>query len=202
LPIGTAKSVFDGAILRSRALIMLAADLLQDGHIDEEQQFEIIEVGFLNAIISWEELLRSCCVAYMLGAADVKGNAPVRFVRPRDAAHAEEIVNSGREFFEWLSAEAVRGVAKRYFDGGWHLLTALDSPVVSQMRLIRNRIAHRSPSSEDRFQDVVRAIHGATPSPPWLPGQFLLERKHRNQPRYYKTLLRQLEARAAVLVNA
>ena len=201
MPIRAAKMLFDANLTAAEKLILDAMQLHRDGHLEESQQFDIVEVGFLKVVIAWEELISTCFLNYMIGEFDLTGAAAVRYVNPRDLEHAEAMVLEGKSYVEWGSTEFVRRIANSFFEDGWLLIDALNSSTIANVKLIRNRIAHRSNTTENRFRDVVRAMHGTVPVPGWSPGQFLVQRKSSRSPRYYRELIRGIQVCAAKLVN-
>lgn len=139
-------------------------------------QIEIIaELAFLRIFIAWENFLEESFLRYLLGARPPSGSMPRRFVNPRNMSHALDILVSDREYIKWNSASAVISRAERYFRDGFPYRNAIQAATVDldNMNTIRNRIAHKSKISKEKFNNFVRRTfghgrHGMT------PGRFLL----------------------------
>jgi len=83
----------------------------------------------------------------------------------------------GRPYVDWTKLDEVITKAELYFDKGEPFANTLRnaSAKLEDMKILRNRIAHRSKHSEAKFQDLVRQKMGYNPRG-IVPGKFLLEK--------------------------
>lgn len=139
-------------------------------------QVELVaELAFLRVFIAWENFLEQSFLRYLVGARSRSGQAPTKYVNPKNLDHARQVVCSGREYFQWNSASKVVQIAETYFRDGEPFKPILEgiSAELKDMATIRNRIAHRSTSARDRFNSLVRKNFGHG-KPGMTPGRFLL----------------------------
>ncbi|MCP6717995.1 MAG: hypothetical protein KJI70_00405 [Patescibacteria group bacterium] len=135
-------------------------------------QVEIVaELAFLRVFMAWECFLEESFIRYLLEAKSPSGYTPKRFVKPPNIKKAIEIIlGENRDYASWNSASKVRNRAKIYFKDGEPYETAMititrDS---DEMNTIRNRIAHKSKKSREKFNDLIlgkfgHGIQGMTP---------------------------------------
>lgn len=139
-------------------------------------QIEIItELAFLRIFIAWENFLEESFVRYAVGAESPSGYRPTRLIEPKNMSHALDLISSGREYVIWNSASEIISRAERYFREGEPFKNAIQgaSSDLNDMNTIRNRIAHKSPSSKNKFNDFVRRKFGYGRRG-MTPGRFLL----------------------------
>lgn len=83
----------------------------------------------------------------------------------------------GRPYVDWTKLDEVITKAELYFEKGEPFANTLRnaSAQLEDMKILRNRIAHRSKYSEAKFQALVRQKMGYNPRG-IVPGKFLLEK--------------------------
>jgi len=142
-------------------------------------QIEIIaEMAFLRVFMAWENFLEESFIRYLVGAASPAGYCPERFVNPPNMVIAEKLIKGEREYVRWNSASDVINRSDLFFKDGEPYKNVLQGATteLNEMNTIRNRIAHKSTYSKNKFTDFVRRtfghrIRGMT------PGRFLLTPK-------------------------
>ena len=102
--------------------------------------------------------MKSCFIAYMLGAETASGFAPPRYVFPNDEQHALDMVLAGREYFPWTAPDAIRRQSILYFQDGQPFQQILDSMTteLQEINTLRNAVVHRSRKAVERFNSLVR----------------------------------------------
>lgn len=134
--------------------------------LSQRQKVVIVELGFLQLFLAWEDFLEHSFVRYMCGARTISGYAPVRYVQPPTMRDAQSmILQLGRPYADWTNVEDVIALAKLYFKNGEPYESAL-RPLradLGHMTVIRNSVAHRSEKSRLKLEDVTRGLIGYVP---------------------------------------
>ncbi|MCI0695839.1 hypothetical protein L0337_28035 [candidate division KSB1 bacterium] len=175
---------FDRAISRSQGLASAAQQWIVRANGPQKPRFTIAyrdmltELAFLHIFLAWERFLEESFLLYMLGKKSPHKYAPQRFVTPPTRAHAFQLTlpERGRPYAEWDNAEVVRERAQRFFKKGdpYESVLSAHTHLLKEIQTIRNAIVHRSISSRDKFDTVVRNNLGYLPSK--LPvGNFLIK---------------------------
>jgi hypothetical protein len=136
----------------------------------------IAELAFLRSFITWESFLEEIFICYGCGREACDGTRFTTFVAPPNEQHLREmIVGERRAYASWSVVDDVRRRATIFFSGGEPFVPVLDSAstALKDMVVVRNRIAHRSPSASKKFLSLVQQRHG-TVQPGMSPGRFLL----------------------------
>lgn len=139
-------------------------------------QIEIItELAFLKIFIAWENFLEESFIRYLVGARSPSRFKPRRLINPRIMSHALDILSSDREYVNWNSASFVISRAERCFREGRPYRNAIQAATVdlNDMNTIRNRIAHKSTVSKEKFNNFIRRKFGHGKRG-MTPGRFLL----------------------------
>lgn len=139
-------------------------------------QVEIItELAFLRIFIAWENFLEESFVRYSIGAESPSRYKPTRLLVPRNIGHALNLITQGREYAKWNSANEVISRVEVYFRDGEPYRNVFRGATadLNDMNTIRNRIAHKSASTKEKFNNFVRRKlgHGRRGM---TPGRFLL----------------------------
>lgn len=142
-------------------------------------QLEIIaELAFLRIFIAWENFLEESFIRYLVGAESPSNYRPERITSSPNIEHAIKLISGEREYAKWNSASDVINRAERYFKDGEPYKNALEAATkdLNDMNTIRNRIAHKSIFSKNKFNDFIRRIfgHGIRGM---TPGRLLLKLK-------------------------
>jgi len=175
---------FDRSISRSQGLASAAQQWIVRANGPQKPRFTItyrdmlIELAFLHMFLAWERFLEESFLLYMLGKKSPRRYAPQCFVTPPTRAHAFLLTlpERGRSYAEWDNAEDVRKRAKRFFKKGdpYESVLSDHTHILKDIQTIRNAIVHRSISSREKFDNVVRINLGYLPYK--LPvGNFLIK---------------------------
>lgn len=135
--------------------------------ISLKRRDSMIELAFLRVVLAWETFLEQAFILYLLGHAPPRGKGPRRFAFPPDRRAAEEwlLPETGRGFAVWNDPNLVSTRAERFFRAGRPFASVLrgSQNLLSEVRTIRNAVAHDSPSAHDKFVSVVRTRLGTQP---------------------------------------
>lgn len=143
----------------------------------------IVETAFLRSFMAWEVFLEETFIRYMLGESAPSGFAPTRFMFPRDSSHAKDFIFNNRGYGDWSDPVSVASRARMIFEQGEPYSDSLMSSVnsLSNMKVIRNAVAHWSDKSKDAFLKVARGSLNQIPMALTV-GQFLDMRHPRISP--------------------
>ena len=173
---------FTDRVNRSLSLVDDAAHFqeLRKGRyrpILRRKTYLIAELSFLQLFISWEDILEQTFTRYMCGGKTASGYSPRRYVQPTTLEHALDIIKQERVFVDWTRWEEIITRANLYFQNGEPFANAIRGALVqlNEIKTIRNRIAHRSEYSIERFLRLVRDKFGYNPRG-MTPGRLLLSR--------------------------
>ncbi|WP_146214424.1 hypothetical protein [Rhizobium sp. 11515TR] len=126
---------------------------------DREQ---ITEAAFLNLFIAWEGFVEAAFSDFMMGDATVSGAQPAKYVSPPTREHSSKMVIHTNKYFDFSNHEAVKRLAKLYFDNGY----PIDGPVSSiiaelgELKSIRNACAHISTTTTAALEGLANRILG------------------------------------------
>ena len=164
--------------------------------INAKQRDAITELAFFRVFSGWEAFLEETFILYLLGQQAPRGRKPQRYGFPPNEKAAHEWVAEGRDYAKWGHDE-VKKRAERLFRDGHPFSPIIDSHYhrLSQVKTIRNAIAHESLKSRQKFELLVRNELTALP-PNTTVGSFLLTTKPNTHPpvsflEYYLTEMEQ-----------
>jgi hypothetical protein len=89
-------------------------------------------------------------------------------------------------FLDWNSPDEMIRRAELYLHDGFpvKLPYASSKEIFTDVRRLRNHIAHRSKESMEEYKKVLKKHFGVVPLSPPEPGDFLLERDPQNHSKY------------------
>jgi len=129
------------------------------------QAHKVIALSFMQVVSAWERFIQDCFLRYMMGASSPSGYSPVLRIGPcQSLQHAGQIITGKADFkFEkdimsWSSWKLVTERSKIYFQEG-RPFTDLKQPAIQRLSdafNLRNRVAHNSRKSIERFKIVAR----------------------------------------------
>ena len=133
--------------------------------IHPAQAHKVIALSFMQIVAAWEQFIQDCFLRYMMGASSPSGYKPVLRIGPcQSLLHAGQVITGKADFkFEkdivsWSSWKLVTERSKIYFQGG-RPFTDLRQPAIQRLSNafdLRNRVAHNSRKSIERFKIVAR----------------------------------------------
>lgn len=143
--------------------------------INQRTRDQMTEMAFLRIFLAWESFVEESFILYLFGRRPPRGRAPHRYAFPPNFRTATEwVIPERRAYAEWTSAQEVSRRAERFFRDGRPFTPVLRSNqhMFEEIRAIRNAIAHRSASTRQKFEVLVRNKLGALP-PDLTVGSFL-----------------------------
>lgn len=122
------------------------------------QLYVVNEAIFLRSFRALENFLEDVFLRYACGQPTLSGTAVASYLAPRDIEHAYELIRSSQTFLEWNSPDTVIRRAEIYLDNGGPIKAVLSAKqsFLTDIRRIRNHIAHNSRASLQEFTKVVR----------------------------------------------
>ena len=168
----SAKDEFKKSTVYSLGLIQTVSSITPTP--PQDQIYLIYELAFLRIFLSWESFIEKTFILYMLNEQTDTGYKPDRYVLPVDEKHAHNIVKTERGYFDCSNHETVIRRADLFFKDGEPYKNSLISisSHLTDMKQIRNAIAHISTDSKDKFEKL--AIHAFGNLPTGMtPGCFL-----------------------------
>ena len=181
--IGTAHSCFCADIDRlvrldqqNQSRYRVGPGRPSSGALTKTQMIVLTEGVLLNAFRCYERFIEEVFILYALGRTSRSGAVAKPFIRPKNADHAVELIQSSMNFLEWNSPETIVRRAERYLRDGYPIKSAItaDLSLLNDLRWIRNHIAHNSRESHTRYTKVVHRSLGILPLQIPPAGEFLL----------------------------
>ena len=149
------RNLSDASSLASAVQAASSASVsFSPGHVDL-----VVEMAFLHGYLAWESFLEEAFVLYLLGKSAPSGFKPASNLSPPNRKLAFDLlIGDGRRPPDWTAPSLVDARAKRCFRDGRPFSNALRSfwNRLSDMKKVRNRIAHMSSESQDDFEAVVK----------------------------------------------
>ena len=140
----------------------------------------LVEHLLLNLFVKWEFFLENLCIAYMLGYQDMSGATLTRYVYPKNRDHALMLIQNGKQYPDWTQISSVTNYSRMFFENGpFEALQGMNP--ITEIKTIRNAIAHASGMAAAKFSSLVRGKNMPM-SDEMTPARFLCEnRPHRTQ---------------------
>lgn len=171
--------------------------------LSKNQMSLITEGVFIRAFSSYESFLEQVFILYCRGKHTMSGLKVNRFIVPKDAQHAREIIKSAMPFIEWNSPDTMIRRSETYLDGG-----PIKQAIVQHrdrlntIRKIRNAIAHRSDEAWQKYASTVASELRVQPMRTPEPGEFLMMTDPRSRAQHFLlTYLQVLKSVASIATN-
>jgi hypothetical protein len=166
------KEEFKKSALYSIDIIQTVANIRPV--ISQDKIYLIYELSFLRIFLAWEAFCEKTFLLYMLGEQTDTGYSPYRYVAPTDNTHAYNLVKTKKDFFDFSNHTGVIERAELFFQNGepYRNILRTKNSELSDIKTIRNAIAHISKDSQDKFINMVTHNLGSFPFV-MTPGQFL-----------------------------
>jgi hypothetical protein len=116
-------------------------------------------MAFLRAFLAWEGFVEESFILYLSGQQPPRGRAPNRYAFPPNHRTAMDwVIPEGRPYARWTIPTDVSNRADRFFQAGRPFSPVLRSNLntLDEVRIIRNAIAHKSLSTREKFEKLVR----------------------------------------------
>lgn len=158
----------------------------QSNKLSKEQLYLLTESIFFAAFRAYEGFVRDVFLLYCLEKPTVSGRKVKSYIRPKNFAHAEEIIQSSMPFLDWTSPHTVVERAELYLKDGFPIKLAYTSHLnkLTNFKKVRNHIAHNSKESLSTYKKVLKEHYGTIPLHIPTPGEFLLVSEALNSPKY------------------
>ena len=172
------------------------------GVLHQPQVDLIFELAFLKIFIAWEQFLENTFIRYMCGASSLSGGKPIQIVSVRYLEDALKVIYGSRDYADWTSVDVILTRANSFFDSGEPYATPLQSAAteLTNMRGIRNHIAHHSKKSREDFKKVFVNIYGFRPQG-MSAGRFLRQCLGAYGEKCIKEYTKTLESLAEMIVS-
>lgn len=143
--------------------------------LHKSQVATINEAILIRGFRAYENLLERAFLHYAQGQPTLSNTPVVSFLSPRDEEHAHDMVKSSQTFLEWNKPDIVIERAECYLDQGGPIKQVITAKreVLSDIRRVRNHIAHNSRQSLEEFKKVVRNYNQTLPLVIPTSGEFL-----------------------------
>ncbi len=157
--------------------------------LSPKQLHLLTESVFFTAFREYEAFVRDVFVLYCLEKEPSSGKRVRSYLRPRNFAHAEQLMQSSMPFLDWTNPATVIDRAELYLQDGFpvKLPFTTNQDVLRDYKRIRNHIAHGSSQSMVEYKKVLRKHYTTVPLVTPAPGEFLLATE-RNRANQYKLL--------------
>jgi len=145
----------------------------------------IAELALLRVFSLFEIFVEDCACRLVCGASYCDSSEPT-LLRQRPTAGIERAKNEMRRYdradphmlLRWNSAVEVRKNLERLFPEDEHFVSSLvaHERLISDIRKIRNHVAHGNRGTRTRFNDVIRNYYGADVNS-ITPGKMLISQR-------------------------
>ena len=195
---------FDNQVQESLANIAYVnsrAFTLADTNMQDKVKELVIMQSFLSVYAEWEHFLENSTIWYAMGEVSIKGKAPTKYISPTDEDHANQIICGASKYPDWSNLEYVLKTEDYLFEQGEPYKGALNgfSSVFTEIKKVRNVIAHNSKKSHSEFDTLVR--NKLNPSYVGIrPTEFLLQSKG-GSPAFYRQYITHLHNAAMLIAN-
>lgn len=168
-----------------------------------KRQMHLLSESILaRAFSKYESILEEIFILYCQGKPGMSGVPVGSYLSPTSPGHARSLVKSGMTFLEWNSPDNVIARCETYLlpDNPIFLAITTNRERLSNIRKVRNAIAHASVEAAAQLRSVIRSELGVLPPRPMTAGEFLIT-SDRNAPRpqyYLRSYLEVLERVATI----
>lgn len=144
--------------------------------LTKNQMYLLTEGILARAFSRYEAFIEQAFLLYCQEKPSASGRRVRSYLSPRSAAHARSLVQSGMMFLEWNSPDNVIERSTVYLFPDSPIFVAMTSfrSRLSNIRKVRNAIAHYSLEAQTQFLKVVREELGVAPLSVPSVGEFLI----------------------------
>ena len=189
------ESLANIAYVNSRSFV------LTDTNMQDKIKTLVVKQSFLSVFAEWEHFLENTTIAYAMGESSIKGWTPTKYILPTTEEHANQIICGASKYPDWSNLEYVIKTEDYLFENGEPYKSALNgfSSVFTEIKKVRNVIAHNSIKSQSEYETLVRTK--LNPSYVGInPADFLLQSK-RGSPVFYREYITHLLNAATLISN-
>ncbi len=176
LSIRSVYESFDDSVSRTARLLLNSTNARTPAgtpmHVRDIE--EIAALCLLRLALSWESFVEDSFLRYLCGAASLQNAVPQNTgARSPSIGDAFKLLAGPNNYLAWPAAEITNRANQHFLAGGpYASAVGAASGILSEIQVVRNRMAHRSEFSKNRFTAVVRAHVGHVPRGT-TPGRFL-----------------------------
>lgn len=207
--ITTAFNRFEGELNRLLSLDQRNQNRFRPGRgrpsqdaITRAQLWLLSEGILLQAVRAYEAFIEKAFLLYADGGSSRSGKAYRCHISPSGPDHVMQLLKGDRGGpIKWNTPDIIIRRAENYFHRGGPIKRTYvaHASLLTELRHVRNRIAHDNEEAEARFEKIVRTRLGTSPVTPLSPGAFLLATDRANPPNYF--LITYLEGLRTVADN-
>ena len=175
--ISASLNAFEQEINRLERFDYLNQQKFSSNELSKAQIELLVESIFFTGYRNFEAFIREVFILYCMEKKSSKRPHAKSFLKPKNFAHAEQLIKSSMEFLDWTSPDTVISRAELYLHNGHPIKLPYSSyrQQLKDFKKIRNHIAHNSLESESHFEKVVRTyFHGVRPLVMPSPGAYLM----------------------------
>lgn len=135
--------------------------LIVQGHIDNHDIEHLYAGLYMELFTEFESLLENLFFGLYTGSFVSPTNTIIRKSKITPSSEIQPVVYGGKSYVNWLPyKEHTLKRAKLFFDAGepFQQLTNNENNKISDYHIIRNAIAHKSPNSLDKFNQVISTL--------------------------------------------
>ncbi len=154
--------------------------------MSKRQLILLTEALFFSGYRAYENFVRDIFLLYCLEKRPRSGKKVSSYLQPKNFTHAEELIQSSMRFLDWNSPDEMIRRSELYLANGFpiKLPYSADKETFTDLRRLRNHIAHRSKESLEDYKKVLKKHYRTIPLALPEPGAFLLERDRRLPGKY------------------
>lgn len=186
--VGHCLEKFEGSVEQALKIGLCASNLYESTDGDFEWaglwlRNPLAEQGILRLRRAWEKFLDRTYLRYLCGASCDSGYSPILTAPEQRTIHDARsflLTQTSRSFLTW-NRYATESRAEDHFSQGAPYKQAVNSvwQQLEEIGTLRNRFAHKSENTRQKFHNLVRRHYGHLPSG-ITPGRFLLDPSHRS----------------------
>ncbi len=158
----------------------LQALIASVGSLEPKHRKLVAEIVMIRLFLLTENTIASVCVKILCGAVYLDGTSPQILVTANSMSHAEGLMKShkrpkAKAHLKWTTSKEIRDNLRLTLDAKdplFHSVSANGSQL-TEMRFVRNHIAHRSQSTSVHFRDIIKHYYGGLKQG-MTPGMLLL----------------------------
>jgi len=147
------------------------------GELTKSQIELLVESIFFASYRGYEGFLREIFLLYCLEKQSTRSPKVKSYLKPKDFAHAEQLIKSSMFFLDWTKPDNVIERAEIYLQNDGHpikLPYTVNKQQLKEFKRIRNHIAHNSIESQSEYETVLRSYYGVVPLILPTPGHYLM----------------------------
>ncbi len=127
----------------------------------------VAEIVMIRLFLLCENTVASICTKLLCGADYIDGSSPKRIVSASSKSNAETLMKKYKRkrpklHLSWTRSKEIRDNLKNTLQSADPLFLVVRNhgSILTEMRYVRNHIAHNSKSSRSDFRKVVRSYYG------------------------------------------